>query len=67
MPHAHVSVHWLIPRPVRTGDLDLEILAKPIPRKLGFLSAILPLSESIDLLSNVVVVKVRSGTHAYPR
>jgi hypothetical protein len=35
-------------------------LAKPIPRKLGFLSAILPLAESISFLSDVVIVKVWS-------
>ena len=42
----------------RAGDLDLELLTKPIPRKLGFLSAIGPLSDSISFLSNVVIVKV---------
>ncbi len=47
--------------PVRlAGDLDLELVTKPIPRKLGFLSAIAPLSDSLGLLSNVVVVKVRT-------
>ena len=43
------------------GDLDLELVTKPIPRKLGFLTAIAPLSDSIGFLSNMVVVKVCIG------
>ena len=49
-------------RRLGTGDLDLELVTKPIPRKLGFLSAIAPLSDSIGFLSNVVVVKVCTWT-----
>ena len=58
--HTSMQPAWRLLLRHVTGDLDLELVTKPIPRKLGFLSAIAPLSDSIGFISNIVVVKVHA-------